>query len=71
MTSITKYHPPLPRHDLEMDQVPARFQCQNSSLLYDEAPQFIDHFWQYLDEDPIVAKHDFDVIDYWMKCRVT
>ncbi|KAG6113308.1 hypothetical protein E4U31_001137 [Claviceps sp. LM219 group G6] len=63
-----------------MNQVPARIQHQNTpdslrtgtwSAATGQAPQAIDHFRQYLDEDPIAAEEDFDVIDYWMKRRVT
>ncbi|CCE35410.1 uncharacterized protein CPUR_06840 [Claviceps purpurea 20.1] len=48
----------------------ARF-FANRHVFGGQAPQAIDHFRQYLDEDPIAAEKDFDVIDYWMKRRVT
>ncbi|KAG5989394.1 hypothetical protein E4U52_005616 [Claviceps spartinae] len=63
-----------------MNQVPARIQHQNTPdslrtgtwlAATGQAPQAIDHFRQYLDEDPIAAEEDFDFIDYWMKRRVT
>ncbi|KAG6311250.1 hypothetical protein E4U44_004504, partial [Claviceps purpurea] len=48
----------------------ARF-FANRHVFGGQAPQAVDHFRQYLDEDPIAAEKDFDVIDYWMKRRVT
>ncbi|KAG5914184.1 hypothetical protein E4U61_006017 [Claviceps capensis] len=41
----------------------ARF-FTNRHVVGGQAPQAIDHFRQYLDEDPIAAEQDFDVIDY-------
>ncbi|KAG5991455.1 hypothetical protein E4U52_003603 [Claviceps spartinae] len=46
----------------------ARF-FTNRHVVSGQAPQAVDHFRQYLDEDPIAAEKDFDVIDYWMKRR--